>query len=424
MKNLNKKVKLSEFLILLRHNKDDKSRVTIVKQIGDLGLKNYETYQILENLSISDENPSIRSCAATVLLKLFPEKSEKPIRWIIYNDNSVIVLRTIFRTIEDRGDELSFDLKQLILERCSRALNVNNKEVLFYLDLFELNESQNINSGINLNINFGDFLIGNSILDLKYEGIPIIVKNGYTIALNLSGWMIKKLPNSIRNLEKLKYLDLSENNLTSLPNSIRNLEKLKYLDLSENNLTSLPDFFETLKRLRTIYLSDNNICKIPATLSNIVRDRLTRRFIWEGVSLNDAYILGLLEILTRIRLKKTKNKEIEKELGDMEVATHYSINKNGHVKGLYLYDTKVGFRIRFFPEEICLLTSLEELVFYGGQLNSLPTSIQNLKFLRILNLGMNCLEILPESIKRLKNLEKLDLSYNPIKGHLDIKKFI
>jgi len=106
----------------------------------------------------------------------------------------------------------------------------------------------------------------------------------------------------------------------------------------------------------------------------------------------------------------------------MEVATNYSINEEGHVKGLYLYDTRIGFRIRFFPEEICLLTSLEELVFYGANIISLPTSIQNLNSLKILNLGLNRLEALPESIKRLKNLEKLDLSSNPIKDiPIDIK---
>jgi len=291
MKNLNKKVKLNELLILLENNKGKKSRVNIVKQIGELGLKNYETYQILENLSISDEDPSIRSCAATELLNLFPEKSEKPIRWIIHNDNSLIVLRTILRTIEKRGDETLLPLRQLILERCSKEFSVNNREVIFYLDLFVLNDcnNNNNNSTSTLCLNFKS-LIGNSILDLKYEGIPIIIQNGYTIALNLSGW-IKKVPNSIVTLEKLKYLDLSENNLTSLLDSIGTLEKLKYLDLSGNNLTSLPDSFETLKRLRIIYLSDNNISKIPTSLSNIIRDKISRKFIWEGVSPNEARFL-------------------------------------------------------------------------------------------------------------------------------------
>jgi Leucine-rich repeat (LRR) protein len=49
------------------------------------------------------------------------------------------------------------------------------------------------------------------------------------------------LPDSIGNLEELRYLILSHNELKSLPESIRNLKELKKIDISGNGLESVPE---------------------------------------------------------------------------------------------------------------------------------------------------------------------------------------
>jgi Leucine-rich repeat (LRR) protein len=76
--------------------------------------------------------------------------------------------------------------------------------------------------------------------------------------LDLSNNNLKgALPAEIRQLKKLRKLDVSDNQMTGIPAEIGQLEMLEELDYSNNQLTGLPLELGNLKRIRKINFSGN-----------------------------------------------------------------------------------------------------------------------------------------------------------------------
>lgn len=69
------------------------------------------------------------------------------------------------------------------------------------------------------------------------------------------------------NLNKIKSIDLSFNNLHALPPSIEKMINLQVIDLSGNELKKLPKYFITLEKLTKVDLNGNNhlINSLPLT---------------------------------------------------------------------------------------------------------------------------------------------------------------
>ncbi|MGB0756892.1 MAG: leucine-rich repeat domain-containing protein [Patescibacteria group bacterium] len=61
----------------------------------------------------------------------------------------------------------------------------------------------------------------------------------------------------IRHLQKLKVLNLSNNNMTGLPAEIGQLQDLEVLNVSNNQLTGLPYEIGNLQRLKVLNISGN-----------------------------------------------------------------------------------------------------------------------------------------------------------------------
>ena len=80
---------------------------------------------------------------------------------------------------------------------------------------------------------------------------------------------------------------------------------------------------------------------------------------------------------------------------------------NGKIKGLSLFKS-----LKFFPEEITMIRSLEKLNLAWNQLRFLPNSITNLISIKELDLIGNELTSIPEQIGQLNSLVELDLSFN------------
>ncbi|MDO5614999.1 MAG: T9SS type A sorting domain-containing protein [Cruoricaptor ignavus] len=74
------------------------------------------------------------------------------------------------------------------------------------------------------------------------------------------------LPETLGNLVKLKYLNVSYNELTGLFSSIGNLKDLVSLSAQSNKLKVLQKEFETLSNLTTLNLYSNNIANVEALL--------------------------------------------------------------------------------------------------------------------------------------------------------------
>jgi len=70
---------------------------------------------------------------------------------------------------------------------------------------------------------------------------------------NLEGW------SELLKLKNLKFLDLSNCNLTEIPESISQLKYLEELNLSNNAITVLPEGLMELDNLKALYLNNNRL---------------------------------------------------------------------------------------------------------------------------------------------------------------------
>ena len=88
-KELNKSeaIKLLNYFIERSEKIDD--RINSLRAFELLNLNNKKAYGILENSLLSDENPEVRKIAVKVLIKIFPTKSKKLLKWAINHDNQL-----------------------------------------------------------------------------------------------------------------------------------------------------------------------------------------------------------------------------------------------------------------------------------------------------------------------------------------------
>lgn len=272
-----------------------------------------KSFEFLENLLVSDENPKIRIHAAKLLVKYFPNWCFDSFKWVIKKETSPLVLKEIFYLIEADPNPKISELKANIKEWFKvfgKKLGLEPNESRFILDLEALLASKENSSNIlsealysfykvlqEFSTPLNWFLIENNhLIELKfnyikwkylknYSGRREILKKYKDMDMLLSLLLKRELeercliqiPPSISSLKHLKKLGLSHNNLNTLPASIKSLHSLKYLNLSHNNLGSIPESILSMKSLRYLDISYNNIENIPQkiqSLSNLEELRL------------------------------------------------------------------------------------------------------------------------------------------------------
>lgn len=88
--------------------------------------------------------------------------------------------------------------------------------------------------------------------------------------LNIENNLLRSLPASIKRLTSLTSLNLSCNDITVLPITISMIESLKLLELSRNRLAVAPSV-EMLTSLEVLSLDHNQVACIPLGFSCLVR---------------------------------------------------------------------------------------------------------------------------------------------------------
>ncbi len=112
-------------------------------------------------------------------------------------------------------------------------------------------------------------------LDISYNNIsnlPLLkTVDSDLLFFNLSGNTFTMFPSAIASLTKLKYLNLSNNQIKSFDDDdFNNLIEIEYLDLSNNSITYLPSSIGKLIHLKTLILSGNDISYLPKEFENLL----------------------------------------------------------------------------------------------------------------------------------------------------------
>ncbi len=105
--------------------------------------------------------------------------------------------------------------------------------------------------------------------DSDTDKTPVTTNNNGP-KINLSNQGLTKAPEYIFSQSNLEELDLSYNSIGgALQSQIRNLKKLKVLNLSNNKFTGVPAEVGQLVNLEVLNLSKNQITGLPYELGNL-----------------------------------------------------------------------------------------------------------------------------------------------------------
>ncbi|TXT57277.1 MAG: hypothetical protein BAJALOKI2v1_490002 [Promethearchaeota archaeon] len=393
----------------LENSENVNAQEIYLKYLNKFTLEGLEYYKILENLVVSHENDLIRFEVLSLLIKNYPTQISGLLDWLIKSEDSDILFLKLERLLR-RLKKPIFKLQYMkLLKNISEKIPVVLIELFFYLDLiYQRITRKQIDSPV---LELKNELITESTDELK-EGTKIFaIQDGYTIGLNLSDFLVDFLPETIKDLSKLEILIIKKNQLTKIPNSIGGLKTLRFLDISKNKLYHIPDIFNGMNHLSYVNLNRNyNLESVPKSLKNIVKKLICRKYKQLGVARNEAYVLGLFEILTGRTIEKINSLK-EFNFTNTRYKTNFKINKKQNIEALYLCNPHF-FRIPFIPQEIGELEFLRTLEISENDIKSLPKSVQNLTQLREINLKLNKIQKFPLSITKTKSIEKINFSFN------------
>ncbi|XP_046559631.1 LOW QUALITY PROTEIN: malignant fibrous histiocytoma-amplified sequence 1 homolog [Haliotis rubra] len=207
--------------------------------------------------------------------------------------------------------------------------------------------------------------------------------------LKISECNLPFIPPAIWRLISLQYLDISRNKINVLLPDIGNLTRLQRLNLQQTNISSLPPEIAFCQDLEEILLWGNSIESLPETLPEMPKLRTMAINYRSFCGVVDDYMENLLR---KGQIKSEHIPVVVFELPSLEC--------------LDLESTKLNN----LPDVYNL--ALKEFYLCKNFLQTIPTSIYNLKYLSVLDLSNNLMLNLPEDIGRLRSLQILRVSQN------------
>jgi Leucine-rich repeat (LRR) protein len=380
---------------------------------------------------------------------------------------------------------LTTDIKNFAGDKIRARSNGNSDDTAIQSDPRLIQENLEISSELgvlpsyNIEIDTNDLdkirlireKIGKEIPLLENEenfrkNFGFIVRNRRVIALSLFNQKIRQVPLEIGELVELVKLSLRGNRLEKLPD-LSSLKLLQELDISYNLLKELPATLGDIPPLTTLFMNNNRLKKIPISLTNLQlkklkiennpcwtqrpRSRKLERWI-DNLRMNGCEVfeepkesqylnitlspseVGFLEELERLIDRQILHSEASENLLNLEQLRNFSFGFSSsfeRIKALGLVNLRLSTlpsciqdlkavklinlshnHFKQLPQEIFTLVSLQGLNLENIKLDTLDTRIRNLTELIILDLQTNNLKRVPKSLGDLKKLEILILKQN------------
>ena len=235
-------------------------------------------------------------------------------------------------------------------------------------------------------------------------GLPILNKNlgikrGRVSKVRLRGLKLTQIPECVRNLRCLEYLDLSYNLFDELPTWISEFRYLRKLRICDNHLKSLPEEIGNLKYLEWIQARNNKLVLLPEAIGEIESLKTLELYDNNLIALPES--LCNLSNLESLNLRNNELKKLPELIGEL--------------KNLRVLDLEQN-KIQTLPISITELENLEILVLANNELLFLPTSIGCLTGLKLVALSFNPLQELPTSFYKLPKLGRLAIEATNLKA--------
>ncbi len=300
-----------------------------------------------------------------------------------------------------------------------------------------------------------------NVCNEKY--FKLVKKDGHVIRMVYRNCGIPRMPESIKNLTRLKILELDSNwfnklpieiftipnlkklishgnryyqfefgkssslqklqisdNIPSLPESIERLPNLINLDLSSNRLRNLPESIGRLSNLKTLELTYNNLTELPSSIKNLKKLKTLDLRNNDFTTLPES--IGQLTSLLKLIISDNELTSLPENISDCNLLKIITARRNklstvpaslGNLENLRDLDLSIN-PIKTFPEELAQLKNLKIINLSNCKLKELPPFITKLRSLQKLTLNMNYLTTLPNSIKNLTSLEILRVNNNKL----------
>lgn len=204
------------------------------------------------------------------------------------------------------------------------------------------------------------------------------------------------------NLNKLFRLDISNQNLSSVPELLKELNKLRMLNLSGNTQLDLNNTFENLpnpEALEVLILDNLNLKSLP---ESIVRFKNLKH-----ISLNfnaNLDIINTVNVINELPLEFLNLQHNKLSSLSSDLSTHKTL------RAINLSYNKISNNDTF--RTLGKIQSLNSLWLTHNELNNLPDEIGQLKNLKNLYIEHNNISFLPDSISNLNKLTVLHAGHN------------
>ncbi|MFW9864725.1 MAG: leucine-rich repeat domain-containing protein [Candidatus Thorarchaeota archaeon] len=358
----------------------------------------------LRDIIKNDLEEDNRVVALYIIINNYFSEEIPLIRDIIIQDESTLVITTMFKLLKKINNKKSDVLIEEILMRYSRVYHISEDEVQFFIDL----EAELVEEGDYEIIKIGHYTdyiyygpLQPSIQDLGIEYDQIMEYFGNSDIFRNLFWVDD---GNVKLLVVGGFLN------KFLPDSIGHLKNLEFLDLRGSRVKFLPKSFKNLKKLRKFFVDCGfDFQNLDETVKKSILNNISHKFHQLGISDEETKALACFEIIYGQFLQVDQINE--------EYANEFVLNDHNQVIAISIFgdieDPSLTID-RKIPDEIILFKNLEEfLVNYS--IVEIPDSIGTLKNLKKLNLVGNKIKLLPYSLNSLKNLEELYLSSNKLK---------
>ncbi|XP_060530517.1 leucine-rich repeat-containing protein 40-like [Cylas formicarius] len=270
------------------------------------------------------------------------------------------------------------------------------------------------------------------------------------VALDFSECGLHDLPQQLCT-PNLKHLNLAHNKLKEMPLCLYSgkMNKIEYLDLSNNFLTSCDEEPDCVLQLKKINLSSNCLENLPAWFLEFRCTNLEELDYSENKAKHFSFLKNSTN-LTLMKISKLKLKNsclidtdfaLLKKFRYLEyldisntsncISDNY-INNFKEIQQLFqnnLWERmkilNLAFlNISFFPEDIFRLENLRELHLNNNNISWLTDGLKLLINLQILDISNNGLLVLSNEIVHLNNLKILKASHNYLEELLGLPPYL